>query len=313
MPQKILIIGANGFIGKNLVKYFAHWNVDIVAVDQGFDKLDNTSKNVEYFAVNVHHTKELISVCDQVDYVIWLVHASIPSTQDESVADDFSINISSVIRFLEGMKHSKRLKKFIYLSSGGTVYGNVSSHTPINEQHRLNPISEYGLSKIIIENYISYLTKNNSFESVILRPSNVYGPYQNLVKAQGVIGFAFKAVLNNLVLDLYDGGRVIRDFVYVEDLARAIESFLCDETESGKTKIYNIGTGVGFSVKQIIEKIEKISGKKLIINNKTSRSFDCEYNVLDSSKLQKEKGWKAEVDIDSGLQKVWEWIETANK
>lgn len=309
MEQTIAIIGGNGFVGKNFTSYFLEIGYKVIVVDNSIKKISTTQANIEYFAIDILHTSELINCVESADYILWLVHASVPSTKDDSLVDDFIINVSPIVKFLEKAECLKNLKKFIYLSSGGTVYGNTEYFVPIKENHKKKPISNYGLSKSIAEKYIEYLTNEKLFETVILRPSNVYGPYQNLIKPQGIIGYAFKAVKDSLSLDLYNEGKVIRDFIYVDDLARAVETFLVNDVVQGNISFYNVGSGEGFSIMQVLEKIEKITGEKLQLNHKLSRDFDCDYSVLDIVKLEKEKKWFITTPLDDGLLNVWKWIK----
>lgn len=313
MKPNIAIIGGNGFIGKNFTKYFSERDFQVLCMDHNIKDNISKNKNIIPISVDIHHTMELIESLKDAEIVIWLVHASVPSTKDESLVDDFLLNVAPIVKFLEKANHLPNLKKFIYLSSGGTVYGDTSTKTPIPEDTIQKPISNYGLSKSVAEKYIEYLTRNSPFESIIFRPSNVYGPYQNLIKPQGIIGFAFRAIRDQKTLDLYNEGRVIRDFIYVKDVAEAVEKALKENSNEGKTSIYNLGSNEGFTIKEIIRRIEEISNKKLVINNKSSRSFDCEYNVLDTKKIEKTLNWKKSTEIDDGLRNVWEWINNNNK
>lgn len=312
MKQTIAIIGGNGFVGKNFTSYFLDKGYKVIVADHSIKKLNSTHSDAEFVSVDIHHTRELLYLTEKTDYIIWLVHASVPSTQDDSLVDDFTLNVSPIIKFLEKAGNLKNLKKFIYLSSGGTVYGNTDEHLPISESHEQKPISNYGLSKSVAEKYIEYITDSKSFETIVLRPSNVYGPYQNLVKPQGIIGFAFKAIKNNLILDLYNEGKVIRDFIYVDDLANSVERFLNINVTAGNTSFYNVGSEEGISIKNILTKIEKITGEKLQLNLKTSRNFDCEYSVLNTSKIHQKTDWSKKTDLDEGLVKVWEWMKSEN-
>lgn len=308
MSSTIAIIGGNGFIGKNFSQYFIEKGYKVLVIDHSVTSI-YADTNISFHEIDVRHTQEVVHAVKNCDHVIWLVHASIPSTQDDSLADDFGINVLPVIKFLEKAKENLLLKKFIYLSSGGTVYGNSDKQVPLKEDHAQAPISGYGLSKVIAENYIQYLTTGSKFESVVLRPSNVFGENQNLVRPQGIIGYAFKAIKNNLPLDLYNEGLVVRDFVYVRDLAVAVEKIILREPNYGKVTFYNVGSNVGYTIKQILEKIEGITGKKLSINHKSSRDFDCNYNVLDTSKIKVELGWEMETGLQQGLERVWNWIK----
>lgn len=307
MSLKVAIIGGNGFIGKNFTKYFCQRNFKVTVIDHSV-KYTALKQDINYISLQIHHTNELVKAIGDCEYVVWLVHASVPSTKDDSLVDDFNLNVLPIIKFLEKIKECSSVKKFIYLSSGGTVYGDSVNRSPIDEMFYPKPISNYGQSKLIVEKYIEYLSREVQFETVILRPSNVYGEHQNLIKPQGIIGYAFKSIKNNESLDLYNGGVVIRDFIYVMDLASATYKILLQDFKSEKFRIFNVSSGQGFSIKQVLDKIEIISNSKLKLNHKSSRDFDCEYNVLDNSKLIKELGWSIETQLEVGLAKVWNWI-----
>lgn len=307
MSLKVAIIGGLGFIGKNLTEYFCQRNFQVTVIDHSV-KYTALKQGINYISLQTHHTSELVKAIGDSEYVIWLVHASVPSTKVDSLVDDFNLNVLPIIKFLEEFKKCSSVKKFIYMSSGGTIYGDNVNRLPINEMFTPKPISNYGHSKLIVEKYIEYLTKEVQFQTIILRPSNVYGEYQNLIKPQGIIGYAFKAIKNNELLELYNDGVVIRDFIYVMDLASATYKILLQDFTSEKLRIFNVSSGLGFSIKDVLNKIEMISNSKLKLNHKSSRDFDCEYNVLDNSKLSKELGWSIETQLEVGLVKVWNWI-----
>lgn len=309
MKPTIAIIGGNGFIGKNLTLYFSSRGYMVKVIGRHLSSVYSISENVVYIKADIRDTNQIIEGVADAEFIIWLAHTSVPSINDVSSIDEFQTNIAPIIQFLEGIKKSDTiLKKFIYMSSGGTVYGNINTQNPIQETEATEPISNYGLSKSIAEKYIKFLTRFSPFSSIILRPSNVYGKFQNLIKPQGIVGYAFKAIHCNYPLDVYDDGRVVRDFIYVDDVASAIERFVESESVAGQTSIFNIGSNKGITIKELLQKIETIAGKNLTLNHKSSRSFDCEYNVLDSSQLIKEIDWSPQVDLDEGLEKVWDWI-----
>jgi UDP-glucose 4-epimerase len=171
------------------------------------------------------------------------------------------------------------------------------------------PISGYGLSKIISEKYIEFFSVNSEIQYYILRPSNVYGLYQNFSKPQGIIGFAFKSIINNTSLNIYDEGKVTRDFIYVSDLAEAINCCIDSEFKNSISTIYNVGSQKGYSIIEILNKIKKITQKELLIIAKPSRSFDCNYNVLNIEKIKAELNWQPKIELDEGLKYIWNWIK----
>ena len=311
MKQNIGIIGGSGFIGKNLTCFFIEEGYSVTVIGRNvYSKFKNPS--IIPIQVDVNNTEQLLKSVQSCEVIIWLVSASVPSTSSESLVDDFSVNINPLIKFLEGTNELPKFKKFIYLSSGGTIYGDFLENRPLDENSSKRPISAYGLSKIVAENYIKFLTNNSRIQSFILRPSNVYGPYQNLLKPQGIIGFAFKSIINNTSIDLYDEGRVTRDFIYVTDLARAVYSCVNSVYEESSTSIYNVGSQEGYTIREILDKIIIIAQKNIHTIPKSSRSFDCNYNVLKIEKIKKDFNWEPEIGIDEGLGKVWDWIKKEN-
>lgn len=309
--KDIAIIGGHGFIGKNFSTYFLNKGYAITLVGRNSN---NTLFHPEVVSIDadIQDTPKIMDAVKDSGIIIWLASSLIPGVHESSLELDFATNIQPVIAFLEKAKTLK-FSKFIYLSSGGTVYGDAQEHSPLQETHHKSPISEYGLSKLVTENYIQFLTQNSDFESYILRPSNVYGKYQNLHKPQGVIGFAFKSLISNTSIDLYNDGKVIRDFVSVKDIAIAVQSCIEKPNQISKTHIYNLGSGVPLSIKEVITKISQVAGKKVQTISKSSRKFDCEYNVLSIEKIQNELGWKPEVDMIEGLKEIWEWIKETEK
>lgn len=309
--KNIAIIGGHGFIGKNFTDFLLQSDYKITLIGKGTAH-NQFSAEVESVEADIQNTSEIIAAVVNSEVVIWLASSLIPGVHQSSLELDFETNIKPVIAFLEKTKELS-FSKFIYLSSGGTVYGDTFDQVPLGEDHHKSPISAYGLSKLVTENYIQFLTRNSNFESFILRPSNVYGKYQNLSKPQGIIGFAFKSLIHNSTIDLYDDGKVIRDFVSVTDLAVVTQKCIEKPTKISETHFYNIGSGIPLSIKEVISKISKVAGKEVETVEKSSRNFDCEYNVLSIEKVKNELNWEPKVDMIEGLKEVWDWIkETEN-
>lgn len=303
------IVGGNGFIGRNLVNYFVNLNYDVYNVSRNINKSKFQHPNIFCIEVNAEDTVLLYDSLKECDTIIWLISNLIPGSINQSLIDDFDININILIRYLEKAKYSKHLKRFIFLSSGGTIYGDILNNEPIGEDGATKPISSYGLSKLVTEKYIEFLTLSSQFQSFILRPSNVYGKFQNFVKPQGIIGYAFKAIINDTPINLYNGGLVTRDFIHVKDLSDAIYCCMKTTIKPSKTSIYNVGTQCGITINEILEKISIITKKQIIILPKSSRIFDCNYNVLQINKIKRDLNWEPKIKLEDGLNLVWNWIK----
>lgn len=315
MNKRCLIIGGGGFIGYNLTEYLLKDDFHIKVIDRYTDNLNNiesTFSKLTLIKGEVAETKFLLDHLKDFENIIWLVHTTVPSTSMDNIEEDLTENIFPLIRFLSAIKTNPGIEKFIYLSSGGTIYGNPVVKKPITEDQPKIPLSSYGLTKYIAEHYINFILSESTIQRIIFRPSNVYGLYQNLNKPQGIIGHSFKAAINNHPLVLYNLGVMTRDFLFVTDLTNAIHKSLTTDKLKDYSYIFNIGSGKGFLIKEIINKITEISKLEIKIIDKPLRTFDCDYNVLSISKLTDHLNWAPKVSLEEGLFKVWNWIKAQN-
>jgi UDP-glucose 4-epimerase len=307
MNKSIAIIGGAGFIGCNLSNYFINQGYKVLVISRTIDRNKFESDKITFLEIDVNFSTEVTEALNE--YIIWLVNNLVPSTKMDSLIDDFTFNINPMIKIIEGIKKQSSPKRFVFLSSGGTIYGDSPNQVAFEEESTKIPISAYGLSKIISEEYINYLTiKSENLQSYILRPSNVYGIHQNLKKPQGIIGYAFKSIIDGNSLELYDGGLVVRDFLHIDDLASAINACLNKPYKSKSIKTYNVGSQQGYTIKEVLTLITKVSGGEINIIDKPARQFDCKYNVLNIKKIQYELAWKPKVSLETGLSQVWTWI-----
>lgn len=300
-----LIVGGTGFIGTNICLHLKNKGYQFIVgskrksnFEVEFPVLDMKEKWVSY----------LEDLTEKID-VIWLAGNTVPASTGNTASHEFYQNIFPLTEFLLTAIEKDKIRKFIFLSSGGSVYGDVSEERPIKESIPTNPISLYGLTKIVSEQYIDYYIRNSNAEAVILRPGNVYGPNQNLVKPQGIIGHTFKALIEKRPITIYDAGATIRDYIYVNDVNKAIELVLCSEFEAGSVSTYNLGSGKGYSVLQILELIESITGMIVDKDFEGHRTIDCRFNVLDSSAFKSRYQWDPKIEIEDGLKMVWNWFQ----
>ena len=223
MNKSIVLIGGSGFIGLNFANYFfsKNYRVRIICRNK-FDMSRLISNNIEIHILDIKETNKLLDAISGFENIL------IPGIKIINETDAFNDNVLPIINFFKNNNDTVYFKKFIYISSGGTIYGNNESNSPSNETSKTDPISLYGKIKLQSENYIKYYSNTVKSDIYIIRPSNVYGIYQNFNKHQGIIGFLFKSVLENGTIDIYGDGNIIRDYINVADLTFAI--FLCLES-----------------------------------------------------------------------------------
>lgn len=306
----ILIIGGAGFIGSNLTQLLSNHNYNITAVDQFAFEIQPDCKNVSFVQGNITDSNFLALLFrkSKFDIVIHLVSSLIPSSNYSDFNSSRDLNTFSSFELMRQMEENN-VKKIIFFSSGGTVYGN-NKNDIIKEDSRLLPENYYGFSKLLIEEYIQLQFRLNKLKFVIVRPSNPYGNGQKTHSKQGIIAVAMWKLINNEALEIWGDGSVIRDYLHVSDLCMAIYAIIKNDSWN---KIYNIGSSEGVSINGIINIIEEVSQKKLIVNYLSSRAEDVPRNVLDTTKIKNDTDWTPKIELRNGLKGLWETLSQKNK
>ena len=252
MNKKTLVIGGGGFIGSHLTKELIyHQNRSIIAVGRSSSPRFTLPNEVIYKQGDAGDIDFIGPLLDECDEVVDLAYATVPKTSFEDPVHDVIANLPASVTLLR--ESSKRkISRLILISSGGTVYGN-SSYLPIDESHPTTPISPYGITKLALEKYALMFHQIENLPVIIVRPSNPYGPKQSGTKGQGFIGAAIAAILNNQPVVMYGDNGTVRDYIYIDDLVSGLVAAL----DCGNTgEIYNIGTGIGFNNREIIDFIK---------------------------------------------------------
>jgi UDP-glucose 4-epimerase len=321
--MEVLVIGGSGFIGSHVVDHLKKDGHNVrIATRNIMNKLLNPfeeTKDVLYVPrwvdVETELETEAADLCfaalDGIDVVIHLGSSTIPSTSNQDPLADINDNLISTVNILKLIR-IKGIKKFIYMSSGGAIYDN-SMHNGSVEDDQLSPRSSYGIIKIAIENYIFIEVKLHGLSATILRPSNPYGPGQ-MDGSQGIIGKFLWNIANDKSCEIWGDGNIIRDFIYVEDVARACVYAVKNSNFYGRTSgIYNISSGVGYRINDLLPIIGKIVGKPVSFSYHEGRNFDIKRVVLDNNKAYKYLSWSPNVSLEDGIKKTWEWIQEYNK
>ena len=214
---------------------------------------------------------------------------------------DLSENVLSTLRLLDACRKSSSLKKFIFLSSGGTVYGNPCQ-LPIDEDHPTNPHCSYGIHKLAIEKYLLLYSHLFGLNVMIIRAANPYGPRQNPLGVQGVIPVFLMKALHDQPLEIWGDGTIIRDFLHVQDLVKALQLAM---NYSGEKQVFNVGAGNGISINGLVDMMEWILNKKLVVTYHVPEIVDVSSNVLDISRIQSELGWNPTIELFQGLTELF--------
>ncbi|MFN8016227.1 MAG: NAD-dependent epimerase/dehydratase family protein [Acidimicrobiia bacterium] len=300
--NKCLVLGANGFLGSQIVDYLASQNNTVRAFDKYIDS--NTrftkSKNVELLHGEFLNEADISDALEDIDFVFHFISTTTPISSEDNPLIDVDTNIRYSVELFQRCVE-KKIKKVIYASSGGSIYGNVNNSL-ISEDTATNPISPYAIGKLTIEKFLGYFREKHELESVVYRISNPYGKGQSINAKQGVIPIFLHHVINDEPITVFGDGKMIRDYIYVSDVAKMI----CETYENATSNIYNIGSGKGISINELIEVIESVTGKEVKVLHKQAPSTFVEKNVLDIYRFIEEFGIKPIVDIESGIKKTWD-------
>ena len=301
MNKKILVTGGAGFIGSHIVDTYIKEGYHVVVVDDlstGFK--ENINPEAKFYLADIKDRKKIKEIIEneKPDYVN---HHAAQMDVRKSVEDpvfDAETNILGSINLLEESLQSG-IEKFIYVSTGGAVYGEPES-VPADETCPVNPIAPYGVSKHTVEHYLYLYSYNSGLRYTVLRYANVYGPRQNPHGEAGVIAIFTEKMLRGESPVIFGTGKQTRDYLYVEDAARA--NIRC--IEKGDGGIYNLGTGRGTSVIELFDKLKEITGFEKEPSYTSARTGEIEHITLDAGKAARELGWKPENDIEQGFEKT---------
>lgn len=301
-----LILGGAGFIGGNLARKLIAAGEDVrifTRPSSSISNIEDILPNVEIVYGDFLDDVALRNSLSNVDVVYHLISTTFPSMTVASSVFDVLSNLLPTIRLVE-LCLTSGIKKIVYASSGGTVYGEPKV-TPIPETHPLMPTSAYGQSKLNIENYLNFYARTSAIDISILRISNPFGPGQKLFGVQGIIAVTMGCILYNRVLNIYDEGKAIRDYIYIDDVTQAL---LTAGNTSGSA-IVNISSGQGHSVMDIVHALENISGMEIQKKYVAARPGDVSVNILSNDYAFEVYGWKPKVTFEQGLKMTWEKVK----
>jgi UDP-glucose 4-epimerase len=303
---KTLVIGGSGFLGTSVTRRLALGDRDVVVMGRRRKPSSPIPVGVRYLATDFETPAGLEPLLDGVDEVVHLAYSTVPKTSFEDPVFDVLSNLPGTVRLFQAAATSG-VKKFLLVSSGGTVYG-ITDHLPIDEDHPTNPISPYGISKLTLEKYASMFHVTAGLPVIIVRPANAYGEEQRTQGGQGFIAAAMRAILRGQQVTVFGARGTVRDYVHVSDVASGIVAAL-EHGDVGAT--YNIGTGVGRDNLEVLTEIEQhasSAGLPILTRILPPRVYDVPANVLESRRLTAVSGWRPEVSFASGIGQVWDAV-----
>lgn len=284
--NNILFLGGAGFIGSNLIRTLMRRKDDIkvYVLEPTFaniSRLDGMEVQVFRGTLQDIDFVQSIIEANHIDTIVHLVATIIPGSTFEDYKREYQQVIFPTIELMQYC--AQKDIKFVYFSSGGTVYGNRTDMTPFKETDPMAPISYYGWSKQMMENSILYVHRTAGLKYLIVRPSNPYGHGQNIHAKQGLIAVALGKILAGEPIVVWGDGSNVRDYIYIDDLCEVLcqllEKDVCNTT-------LNIGSGVGASINDIIQVLRDVVREEVHVEYQPARKVDVSHMILDTTHLK---------------------------
>jgi UDP-glucose 4-epimerase len=302
--MRILVLGGSGFLGSHIVDKFLAEKHDVAVYDLYPERFRRSPAGIKFYTGdfgNVGALDELIAT--GFDAVIHCVSTTTPKSSNESPEFDIQSNVIGTLYLLD-ICVKRKVGKLVFLSSGGTVYGDIGAKDMVDETHAVRPMCSYGVSKLTIEHYLDVYRHLRGLDYVALRLSNPYGERQSPLRALGALTVFLYKTLKRQGVEVWGDGGVTRDFIYVRDVANAV--YLA--TVNPVFGVYNVGTGTGLSLREILSQIQTVVGREPSVTWMASRSFDVPRIVLDASKLRKATNWSCVTSLQEGVAITAQWL-----
>jgi UDP-glucose 4-epimerase len=304
--MKVVIFGGGGFIGSTIadrllaaghhLKIFERPRVEPY-------RIFRNDESVEWLAGDLSSMHDVNDAMQGVDAVLHIASTTLPKNSNDDPIYDVQSNIVGSLHILNAMV-AYNVRTIVFISSGGTVYGSPH-YLPIDEKHATNPIVSYGITKLAIEKYLQMYEHLYGIKAITLRVANPYGERQRIETAQGAVTVFLHHALHDIPIDIWGDGSVTRDYIHVSDVAEAFYKAL---QYSGSQRLFNISSGVGTSLNELIATLEAVLGRSITRRYLPGRPFDVPVNVLCNELAQRELNWAPEVSMAEGIARTAAWM-----
>ncbi|HMV63722.1 MAG TPA: NAD-dependent epimerase/dehydratase family protein [Rhodocyclaceae bacterium] len=306
--MRCLVIGGRGFIGSHLVDALLDKGYAVRCFDRphvaplGDSHLSNPRfELVEGDLVSEADVTEALEGCD---FCFHLVSTTLPKSSNADPVFDVESNVLGTVRLLSHAVKSG-VKKVVFVSSGGTVYG-IPRSVPIREDHPTDPLCSYGITKLAIEKYLGLFRELHGLQCAVLRLANPFGERQRTHASQGAVAVFLGKALRGETIEIWGDGSVVRDYIHIDDVVSALLAALEKTT---REHVFNIGSGRGLSLNEVLDTIERVTGQQTQRNYLPGRAFDVPVSQLCIERARAELEWEPVIHFEDGIRRFARWIE----
>lgn len=299
-----LVLGGTGFIGTHLVHVLRQRGHRVRILDLRSRRYGSDAEGCEYFYGDWQDSGLLSQALEGgVECVYHLIgNVDVQQANADPAEDARQTILGSLNLFHACVEH--RIRRVVFVSSGGSIYG-IPKVIPIPEDHPTHPVSAHGVSKLAVEKYLHLFYRLHGLEYQIARCANPYGEWQDPLRGQGAVAVFLLKALGNEPITVWGDGSVVRDYIYVGDVALALAQL--GEYSEG-CHVFNVGAGKGVSLLDLLKVIAELTGRRPHVIFDRGRPYDVPVNVLDISSIVSRVGWHPKVDLVEGVSRTLEWI-----
>ena len=297
--RKILVLGGNGFLGRNLCRYLADCGENVYSFDMAMPEVPD--KRIEYIAGDFFDDYTLEETVKGMDVIYHAICTLNPGNSNEKCILGYERDFVQTAKLCSYLKNTEC--RMIFFSSGGTVYGNQEIQ-PITEDAVPVPINHYGNLKLCIENTMRTFNFQMKKNMLIARISNPYGPGQDYHKGVGFIDAAIKHAIHGETIEIWGDGSIIRDYIYIDDLCRMLYALI---DYHGETEVFNLSSNTGVSQNDIVNILKNIQSDVKVVY-KPGRSVDAKKIILDNHRIRSVCNFDM-VSIEEGIGRYYRYIK----
>ena len=301
--KNVLVLGGNGFIGRNLCKTLSA-NKEYKVFSFDLNVPEHKMDNVNYLDGDFFDDYVLETILKDKDIIYHAICTMNPGNSNDKYIVGYERDLIQTIKLCDMLKNSG--SRLIFLSSGGTIYGK-QTQMPINEDVTPAPINHYGNLKLCIESTLRVFKTQQNLDFIIARVANPYGPGQDYKKGVGFIDAVIKHAMNNETVEIWGDGSVVRDYIYIDDVCKALAEL---SRYKGDMDIVNIASGTGTNQNEIVEIVKQLH-PSLKVKYLDKRSVDADMIILDNNRMK--AFYKDElVSLEQGIKNYYEYVGEIN-
>jgi UDP-glucose 4-epimerase len=309
---RCLVLGGCGFIGSHLIDALLTRGHHVCCFDRGHTASSGETYRshsaFEFIEGDFMSESDIVQALTGCEVCFHLVSTTLPKSSNADPVFDVESNVIGSVRLLTHAI-TAGVRKVIFVSSGGTIYG-TPTQLPIPESHPTDPLCSYGISKLAIEKYLGLFHQLYGLDYAVLRIANPFGERQRIQASQGVVAVFLGKILRQEPIEIWGDGEIIRDYIYISDVVNALLAVF--EKTTHPHHIFNIGSGRGHSLNEVIDAIEKVTGISANRHYLPARPFDVPKSVLCIERANNILKWAPKIDFERGLEYFFDWVKHTN-